>query len=122
LLDTVILLKRPADYNPSQGARFEVHFEKCRNLHGRDVNPFEARLDTSPNGTQAWTTCAVDALANEEMIELAVQGATHAEIARQLGCNRSTVKRRLDKAGAEGQYTPAARLKNAKRGKTGSNG
>ena len=30
-LDTVIALRRPEDYAPEQGARFEVHFEKLRN-------------------------------------------------------------------------------------------
>jgi hypothetical protein len=30
-LDTLIALKRPEDYSPEQGARFEVHFEKLRN-------------------------------------------------------------------------------------------
>ena len=30
VLDTVIVLKRPADYTPEHGARFEVHFEKSR--------------------------------------------------------------------------------------------
>ena len=28
-LDTVIALRRPDDYSPEQGARFEVHFENC---------------------------------------------------------------------------------------------
>ena len=28
VLDTVISLRRPADYQPSEGARFEVHIEK----------------------------------------------------------------------------------------------
>jgi hypothetical protein len=30
-LDTVIALRRPKDYSPEQGARFEIHFEKLRN-------------------------------------------------------------------------------------------
>jgi hypothetical protein len=29
-LDTVIALRRPADYSPEEGARFEVHIEKAR--------------------------------------------------------------------------------------------
>jgi hypothetical protein len=31
-LDTVIALRRPEDYSPAQGARFEVHVEKARSL------------------------------------------------------------------------------------------
>jgi len=41
-LDTVIALRRPADYCPLQGARFEVHFEKLRQLAGAGAAPFEA--------------------------------------------------------------------------------
>ena len=33
-LDTVIALRRPADYSPKEGARFEVHLEKARALVG----------------------------------------------------------------------------------------
>ena len=44
-LDTIIALRRPEDYSPEQGARFEVHFEKLRNrIHGDAAVPFEAKL------------------------------------------------------------------------------
>jgi hypothetical protein len=44
-LDTVIALRRPEDYSPEQGARFEVHFEKLRNrVAGDGAFPFEAKL------------------------------------------------------------------------------
>jgi putative DNA primase/helicase len=46
-LDTVIALRRPEDYSPEQGARFEIHFEKLRNrVDGVGAIPFEARLET----------------------------------------------------------------------------
>src|ERR1700692_1130431 len=45
-LDTVIALRRPEDYSPEQGPRFEVHFEKLRNrVDGDAAAPFEAKLD-----------------------------------------------------------------------------
>lgn len=109
LLDTVILLKRPADYQPNQGARFEVHFEKARALHGEDVNPIEALLETSLDGKQVWTTKGVEAVADAQMIELADLGLSQTEIARELGCHRSTVLRALRKAESEGRYTPKKR-------------
>jgi putative DNA primase/helicase len=44
-LDTVISLRRPEDYSPEQGARFEVHLEKLRNrIDGDGALPFEAKL------------------------------------------------------------------------------
>jgi putative DNA primase/helicase len=46
-LDTVIALRRPEDYSPEQGARFEIHFEKLRNrVEGAGAVPFEASLES----------------------------------------------------------------------------
>ena len=38
ILDTVLSLKRPDDYEPTEGARFEVHFEKCRGIYGEEAS------------------------------------------------------------------------------------
>ena len=32
VLDTIIHLKRPSDYEPDQGTRFELHLEKARGV------------------------------------------------------------------------------------------
>lgn len=106
LLDVVILLKRPADYEPDQGARFEVHFEKARSMFGHDVSPIEAALGTKANGKQAWSTRTVEGVADTKMIELAEMGLSQAEIGRELSVNRSTVMRALKKAEDEGRYKP----------------
>jgi putative DNA primase/helicase len=46
-LDTVIALRRPKDYSPEQGARFEIHFEKLRNrVDAVGAMAFEARPET----------------------------------------------------------------------------
>jgi len=111
VLDTSILLKRPADYKPNEGARFEIHFEKARALFGTDVTPIEAKLDTDATGKQIWATRTVTVAADSQMIELAELGLAQAEIARELGCNRSTVLRALRKAELEGRYTPPMKLK-----------
>lgn len=107
LLDNVIALRRPSDYRAEQGARFEVHFEKARALFGQDVVPVEARLETQPDGRQAWTAKTVEAMQDAQMIELAQLGLSQADIARELGCHRSTVLRALRKAEGEGRYAPA---------------
>ena len=44
VLDTVIGLRKPPDYQADQGARFEIHFEKARGFYGPEAEPFEARL------------------------------------------------------------------------------
>jgi len=47
-LDTVIALRRPEDYAPNEGARFEVHFEKLRDrIEGDAAASFEARLESN---------------------------------------------------------------------------
>jgi hypothetical protein len=43
----VINLRRPQQYSPLDGARFEVHFEKARGFDGDDAQPFEATLTCS---------------------------------------------------------------------------
>jgi RecA-family ATPase len=47
VLDSVVSLRRPEDYSPAEGARFEVHFEKSRGFTGTDAEPFEAALTIS---------------------------------------------------------------------------
>ena len=50
-MDTVIALRRPEDYSPDQGARFEIHFEKLRNrVDGLGALPFEARVESVVSG------------------------------------------------------------------------
>ena len=44
MLDTVIALRKPPDYQADQGARFEIHFEKSRGFFGPEAEPFEVRL------------------------------------------------------------------------------
>ena len=109
LLDVVMLLKRPSDYQPDQGARFEIHFEKARALFGQEVAPIEATLCTDNDGRQKWDMRTVEELADKHMIELADDGISQAEIARELGCNRSTVLRALRKAEEEGRYKPKSK-------------
>ncbi len=56
ILDNVVVLKRPSDYEPGEGARFEVHFEKARHLHGKNVEPFVAKLTQDEKRNQTWET------------------------------------------------------------------
>lgn len=106
LLDTVISLRRPADYTPDQGARFEVHFEKARALYGEDVDPIDARLQTMPDGKQAWTIQRVADSTDDQIVEMTEMGMTTREIGTELGVNHSTVVRALARLKEDGRYTP----------------
>lgn len=111
LLDVVIQLRRPADYEPNEGARFEIHFEKARSLYGQEVATIEATLNTDDQGRQQWSTQAADDIADAQMIDLAQLGLNKADIARELGVHRSTVMRTLRKAEEEGRYKPATKAR-----------
>lgn len=91
LLDVVINLQRPMGYRPEQGARFAVHFEKARSLYGADVAPFVAQL-----GGGAWAVTEEDDT-DARLRELHAQGLSLSAIGAELGCDKSTVKRRLDR-------------------------
>lgn len=90
LLDVVLNLQRPTDYRPEQGARFTVRFEKARSLFGADAAPFEAQLTEG-----AWKLS--DAEDDGELLTLRDKGLSLSQIGEALGCDKSTVKRRLDR-------------------------
>lgn len=95
LLDVVIKLQRPTDYKPEQGARFTVHFEKARSLYGALVAPFEAQLSEGEDGRSEWVVSEFED--NNQLLDLQAQGLSLSKMAEVIGCNKSTVKRRLDK-------------------------
>jgi len=96
VLDTVIALRRPADYQPLEGARFEVHFEKTRGFYGDDAQPFEALLQITDAGVQ-WT---VTTLANAKQAQAGLlfgQGMKVREVATELGVSKSQAHRYREK-------------------------
>jgi putative DNA primase/helicase len=92
VLDSVIALRRPEDYDPNQGARFEVHFEKSRGFYGDDAKPFEAAL--SPAG---WTTQDLADAELARVVALQGDGLSVRDIASETGMSKSRVQRMLKK-------------------------
>lgn len=105
LLDVVIGLRRPPDYDPSSGACFEVHFEKARHLSGDDVTPIEAQLTTDPSGICTWAWRKVSDSTFERVVSLANEGLSQSEIANELEINKSNVSRAWRKAEVQGLLT-----------------
>lgn len=101
ILDVVIELKRPVDYQADQGARFIVNFTKARHLSGNDTQPFEAMLMTIA-GLQTWTTKPASESTLEQVVELANLGLSANDIAKEMDINKSTVCRALKKAKDDG--------------------
>ena len=101
ILDTVISLRRPPDYEAEQGARFHFVFEKARGITGDDVVPLEASL-VMRDGAARWE---YGTLANAEMdtaIVLKGDGLSVREIADEMELSKSKVQRLLSKAKSEG--------------------
>jgi putative DNA primase/helicase len=96
VLDTVIALRRPADYEPSQGARFEVHIEKGRGIVGDDAKAFEAQLEASDTGA-IWRTRTVTDAEVQRVTDLHNEGLSVREIAEEIGKPKSWVQRRIVK-------------------------
>jgi hypothetical protein len=93
VLDTVIELRHPSDYNPDQGARFEVKFTKARNLCGDHAKPFEVKLE---NGQ--WSFYDTEDLNLKRAIALKKDGLTYREIAQELGISLGTVAKWMKSA------------------------
>ena len=102
VLDTVIALRRPADYSQQDGARFEVHFEKARGFYGDDAEPFLAHLETDAKGNPIWTVLDMAKNRAQQVARLINEGWTQNEIAAELGINKSNVTRAKQKAIQEG--------------------
>jgi putative DNA primase/helicase len=90
VLDSVLSLKRPEDYNPEEGARFEVHFEKTRGFFGDDAAPFEATLTDS-----GWAISDLDDAIEDRIMDLAGQGLTQRDIAKEIGKSLGLVNKIL---------------------------
>ncbi|HEY8566375.1 MAG TPA: AAA family ATPase [Beijerinckiaceae bacterium] len=92
VLDTVVQLKRPLDYAPGQGARFEVHLTKARGVFGADAEPFEARL-TQADGRSTWQCSPVRDGSAEEVESLLAEGLSVRDVADRTGLSKSQVHR-----------------------------
>ncbi|MEJ1408029.1 MAG: AAA family ATPase [Candidatus Sedimenticola sp. (ex Thyasira tokunagai)] len=103
VLDTVINLKRPSNYEADQGARFEIHFEKARGFYGEDSKPLEVALVTDERGKQEWTVIPLEDSVYEQVITLYQVGLKQREIAEEIGLDKSGVSRKITRARQEGR-------------------
>lgn len=95
VLGTVVQLKRPAGYEASEGARFEVHFTKARGFFGDAASPLVAHY----LGNGRWTYGPLEAAQTDEVAERYRKGQTVRDIATTLGKSTSTISHALKAAG-----------------------
>jgi len=106
VLDTVISLRRPADYSSDQGARFEVHYEKCRGFYGEKAQPFEARYEVR-DGASIWTVTEIVDAERARVVAALQDGMSIREAADALGMHRSKVERLKRRATENGEFMAA---------------
>jgi putative DNA primase/helicase len=97
LLDVVIGLSRPQDYQASQGAVFVAEFTKARALKGEHAESIELQLGGTEEKAE-WTWRTVEASTYDRVVALAQEGLRPNEIATELEINKSTVSRHLRRA------------------------
>jgi hypothetical protein len=96
VLDASLSTRHPSDYTPAQGARFEVHIEKGRGLHGEDAKPFEARLDIRA-GKAAWSMKDAEDATRVRVAALLAAGMSVSETAEEIDTAKSVVHRMKQK-------------------------
>jgi putative DNA primase/helicase len=95
-------LRRPADYLPEQGARFEVHFEKSRGFYGNDAQPFEARYEVRDRAA-VWTRTEIADADRARVVAAIKDGMSIRDAADHLGMHKSKVERLRRKAMEAGE-------------------
>jgi len=93
VMNTVIALKRPENYSPEQGARFEVHLKKARGISGDQARPFEAALEVI-DGAYSWSTSEIVKDPQKEQVRgMRAAGMSFRKIEQQTGISKSTAER-----------------------------
>jgi putative DNA primase/helicase len=103
VLDLSIKLEHPNDYDSRDGARFIVTYTKARGIHGRAAEAFEARLGTGELSGSRWITKTCAAATKERVLNLHETGLSQADIAKELGKDKSTVSRIIKSARESGE-------------------
>jgi hypothetical protein len=97
ILDLVMAIRRPDGWQPGDGTRFEIHFEKARTLHGAAIQPLRVGLEDGPDGF-VWRHQPIDETLFEQAIELLNRGRNAAYVAGALNMSRSAAYRLRDRA------------------------
>jgi hypothetical protein len=100
LLETVLVLRSPANCEPHKGAKFEVHIEKSRGLCS-EFQAIEAELTAPQGGTGVvWSFKPLEQTRAQKIRRLHADGMSKNEIAEELHIDRSTVYRELKRQSA----------------------
>ncbi|HYD06235.1 MAG TPA: AAA family ATPase [Reyranella sp.] len=97
-MDLILALRRPRDWRPADGARFELRPEKARHLSGPALAPIEAQLCTGPDGIGRWLWHEGGNAALRKAVPLLQQGMKPEAVAKAIGVSPRTGYRLQAKA------------------------
>jgi hypothetical protein len=91
-MDLIMAVRRPRDWRPADGARFEVHLEKTRHHGGAALAPIEARLCTT-DGRGHWQWSSAGSAQLRRAADLLQQGMKAEAVGKAIGVSRRTAYR-----------------------------
>src|SRR5690349_3675748 len=91
-MDLILALRRPRDWRPPDGARFELHVEKARHLTGAALAPIEAQLRMI-DGRGAWHWSEAGTVLLRRAADLLQQSLKAEAVGKAIGVSRRTAFR-----------------------------
>ena len=92
-MDVIMALRRPRDWQPNDGARFELHLEKARHVAGPDLAPIEAQLCLGADGRAEWRWHQGESAALRRAAALLQQGMSAEAVGKAIGVSPRTAYR-----------------------------
>jgi putative DNA primase/helicase len=93
ILDTVIALSWPPNYDPREGCHFHLKFTKTRSIKGEAVKALDVRLEDVDTNTLTWTVAALEDSLKTQIRRLLDEGLSPTEIVKELNADASYVYR-----------------------------
>lgn len=106
-LDTVIHLKRPEEYDASEGAVFNVRFDKHRHFAGEYARSFKCSIKVDDNNKVSWDISDYKDVASEELLTAYCSGLpdiTYTKLEEEFGISKSTIGRTIKHCVKNGLY------------------
>lgn len=106
-LDTVIHLKRPEEYDASEGAVFNVKFDKHRHFAGEHARSFKCAIKVDDNNKVSWDISDFKDVATEEVLTawcMASPDITYVKLESKLGISKSSIQRTISHSVINGLY------------------
>ena len=100
-LSTVLHLRHPPDHDPTEteGAAFEMHFSKWRDIYGADLAGVSLTYERGKDGLHRWLWFPLgEEVQLRKLLELVDRGMTQRQIAEEVGKSAAWVNGKLRKA------------------------